>query len=81
MNPGGLEVMDLTEAALYERIRICPIPNCRRSDRETRICYERDFGAGHPQAMLALLVSYALFNRWPPDDIPSVAQAREAAQG
>ena len=32
------------------------------------------------QAMLALLVSYALVNRWPPDDIPSVAQAREAAR-
>ena len=32
------------------------------------------------QAMLALLVSYAVKNRLPPDDIPSVAQARDAAR-
>ena len=81
MNPGGLEVMDLTEAALYERIRILPYPELppeRPRDRD--LAMNVILEPAIRQAMLALLVSYAVVNRWPPDDIPSVAQAREAAR-
>ena len=81
MNPGGLEVMDLTEPALFERIRILPYPELppdRPPDRDLAMNVITE--PSIRQAMLALLVSYAVANRWPPDDIPSVAQARQAAR-
>ena len=81
MNPGGLEVMDLTEAALYERIRILPYPELppeRPRDRDLAMNVIAE--PAIRQAMLALLVEYAVKNRWPPEDIPSVAEARKAAR-
>ena len=81
MNPGGLEVMDLTDPGLFERIRILPYPELppdRPKDRDLAMNVISE--PAIRQAMLALLVRYAVANRWPPDDIPSVAQARQAAQ-
>ena len=81
MNPGGLEVMDLTDSGLFERIRILPYPELppdRPKDRDLAMNVISE--PAIRQAMLALLVRYAVANRWPPDDIPSVAQAREVAR-
>ena len=81
MNPGGLEVVDLTDAALFERIRILPYPELppdRPRDRDLAMNVITE--PAIRQAMLALLVRYAVANRWPPDDIPSVAEARHAAR-
>ena len=69
MNPGGLEVMDLTDPGL---------PPDRPKDRDLAMNVISE--PAIRQAMLALLVRYAVANRWPPDDIPSVAQAREVAR-
>ena len=68
MNPGGLEVMDLTDEALYERIRVLLYPKLPPD-----IPKDRDLAknvVSQPairQAMLALLVRYAVENRWPPE--------------
>ena len=81
MNPGGLEVLDLTDSGLFERIRILPypeLPDSRPPDRDLAMNVIAQ--PAIRQAMLALLVRYAVANRWPPDDIPSVAQARDAAR-
>ena len=81
MNPGGLEVMDLTDLGLFERIRILPYPELppdRPKDRDLAMNVISE--PAIRQAMLALLVRHAVANRWPPDDIPSVAQAREVAR-
>ena len=81
MNPGGLEVMDMTDAALFERIRILPYPELppdRPKDRDLAMNVIAE--PAIRQAMLALLVEYAVKNRWPPEDIPSVAEARKAAR-
>ena len=81
MNPGGLEVMDLTDPGLFERIRILPYPELppdRPKDRDLAMNVISE--PAIRQAMLALLVRHAVANRWPPDDIPSVAQAREVAR-
>ena len=81
MNPGGLEVLDLTEAALFERLRILPYPKLppdRPPDRD--LAMNVILEPAIRQAMLALLVRYAVANRWPPEDIPSVTQARQVAR-
>ena len=81
MNPGGLEVLDLTEPALFERIRILPYPELPEDLKpDPDLALNVIAQPAIRQAMLALLVRYAAANRWPPDDIPSVAQARQQAR-
>ena len=64
MNPGGLEVMDLTDSDLFERIRILPYPELppdRPKDRDLAMNVISE--SAIRQAMLALLVRYAVANR------------------
>ena len=64
MNPGSLEVMDLTDSGLFERIRILPYPELppdRPKDRDLAMNVISE--PAIRQAMLALLVRYAVANR------------------
>ena len=72
--------LTLQDSALYERVRILPYPGIPegKRDRGLRRRVKRDPKVR--QAMVALLVSYAVETVEPPDDIPSVGQARRDAR-
>ena len=71
MNPGGLEVMDLTDPGLFERIRILPYPELppdRPKDRDLAMNVISE--PAIRQAMLALLVA----TPWPTGDHRTIFQ-------
>ncbi len=82
VNPGALaDAMDLSDDALFERVRVLPYPALppdrpRDSDLAHRVTVDEHVR----QAMLALLVQHAAANRHPPEDVPSVAAARSTAR-
>ena len=75
VNPLDMDRLALTDNAMLDRIRILPYP-CIPEDRRSRgFATAVRTNPAARQAMLALLVRYAVANPEPPADIPSVAQA------
>ena len=81
MNPGGLENLDLTDEALFDRVRVLPYPQLPEdTHRDPQLAADVVNRPEIRQAMLALLVRHAVRCKAPPADVPQVAEARRTAR-
>ena len=80
LNPGDVERLDLTDAALKDRARILPYPPLPTDQRNPAVLQAVRENPAVRQAMLAVLVRAASAfagDPYPPKDIPSVWEAVE----
>lgn len=77
VNPLDMDRLVLTDTALLDRIRILPYPQIPEDRRSLGFAVAVRTNPAAHQAMLAVLVRYAVANPEPPANIPSVAQAVE----
>ena len=77
-NPETFPAPPLHDEALYERLRVLEYPQVPVEQRDTSLEARFPHDPEARQALAALLVRYAVENPKPPDDVPSVSEAREA---
>ena len=77
-NPETMPVPPLDDEALYERVRVLEYPQVPASARDLDLEARLPRDAEARQALAALLIRAAVANPSPPDDVPSVAEARAA---
>ena len=76
-NPATFPRLNFNDQALYDRVRILRYPKPPVIDIGL---VDRLKQPAQAQALLALLVKYAVNTTAPPDDVPSVASERQAAK-
>ena len=75
-NPDDVPALPWASRAVFDRVRTLPYPALPESERDLMLPDRLNTKAAR-QAMVALLVRYAVANPAPPADIPSVAAMRE----